>query len=199
MPSKQEVQRELQKGSAASQEAATDPKMVSDITDLLNATLEAGKALAKGEMASAAVSLGNKAATLAGLAAEGSESRNAKAGVFASKAILSSLGLINLAGVTRPNVIVATIGATFLKKVALAFDLAGGDDRKAKMIAAVCDLAGQAAATFVAGAEVVGAEAASGGAATPLAIGIAGLQTAALAAAVVNVIKVARELRQPAK
>jgi len=196
MPSEQDVQQALQSSGGAAQEAAVDPKMVSDLTDLLNATLEAGKALSKGDMAAAAISFGGKAATLAGMAADSSQSTTAKAGVFASKTILASLGLVNLAKVNSPNAVIATVGATFLKKIALAFDLAGNDDRRAKMIAALCDLAGQTAATVVAGMEVAGVEAGSAGAASPLAISIAGLQTAALAAAFCNVWKVAKELKR---
>jgi len=85
-----------------------------------------------------------------------------------SQMFIQTLSLASLAGKTHPGIILATVGAVFFKKIALAMGLAN-DNKQAKCIGAFADLSSAVLTTGVA----TTAAFATGGVATVLAIGAA--------------------------
>jgi hypothetical protein len=171
-----EIQQALKTSNSESVKAsASNPVVVARIVELITASLEMGKGGLGGIVFGAATKVG----VLADFAGDNANSKTYKASVAASKTLLMSVNLIRL----NPETAVATIGATFLKKVALMMDLAGEDERKAQIIAALMDLAGQAIVTGIAGVEVTAIVGGTGGLGAGLAIPIAIANGAALCAA----------------
>lgn len=96
--------------------------------------------LASGKPADIVIGLTNKSLATGKLVGKSSGSNNVLVGVTAAQILITSAGLISVAGKGPTGAMVA-IGAAFAKKTSLALGLAGSDDKKAKCLAAAADVA----------------------------------------------------------
>ncbi len=87
--------------------------------------------------------IAGKALSTENLVSELIDSKIGKTVGFASGEVLQTLSLLKLAEVSHPNLIIATIGATYIQKIALAFSFVGDDDKQAALIGAYAKLIGQ--------------------------------------------------------
>ncbi|VWX63639.1 conserved hypothetical protein [Burkholderiales bacterium 8X] len=95
--------------------------------------------LASGKPIDLAVGLANKAASTGKLVGKSSNAQGLVVGITAAQILVATA---SLASVGKSPVL--AVSAVFAKKTALAFGLAGGDDKKAKCIAAFADVAAAA-------------------------------------------------------
>ena len=160
-------------------EQASTPKIL-PVTAYMVETLIASFEMAKDGGAGLALGIGSKLVATGTLVSETQNSKNGKLATFASSEVLQTLNLIRLSEAS-PNAVIATVGATFVKKFATAMMLAGDQSRQAELIGDWADVLGQALALGVSVTEAVG----TGGVAIPLAV----LNLAALAVAVTRAVE----------
>lgn len=96
--------------------------------------------LASGKPADMVIGIANKTLATGKLAGKASGSQGLVVGVTAAQILVISAGLVSVAG-KGPGGAMVAVGAAFAKKTSLALSLAGNDDKKAKCIAAMADLA----------------------------------------------------------
>ncbi len=113
-----------------------DADLFAFLVSNFNSTLK----LASGKPADIAIGLSSKALSTSKLAGKASQANGVVIGATAAQIIVTSAGLVSVAG-KGPTAAVVAIGAAFAKKTSLALSLAGGDDKKAKCLAALTDLA----------------------------------------------------------
>jgi len=124
--------------------AINNPELFAFLLSNFNNTLK----LTSGKPTDIAVGLASKALATSKLAGKSQGSTNVVIGTTAAQIILTTASLVSVAGKT-PTVAVMAIGAAFAKKTALALGLAGKDDKRAKCIAALTDLAASGLTTTV--------------------------------------------------
>jgi hypothetical protein len=88
---------------------------------------------------SAALGFADKWATVADASGKMTNNKTLRAAAGGTQILTQSLSLMKLGANATPGAVMATVGAMFTKKVALAFGLAE-DDKRAKIIAAVADV-----------------------------------------------------------
>lgn len=120
--------------------------------------------MAKDGYTGVALGIGGKIVSTGGLIADTTNSKGGKVATFAASETLQTLSLLRLAEAS-PNMVIATVGATFVKKVATAFLLVGDDNKQAELIGAWADVVGQTISMGISVTEAVG----TGGVAIPLA------------------------------
>lgn len=113
-----------------------DSDLFAFLVSNFNATLK----LASGKPSDIAIGITSKALSTSKLAGKASKSSGVVIGATAAQIIVTTAGLVSVAG-KGPTAAVVAIGAAFAKKTSLALSLAGGDDKKAKCLAALTDLA----------------------------------------------------------
>ncbi|WP_156955226.1 hypothetical protein [Polaromonas glacialis] len=96
--------------------------------------------LVSGNSTDVVLGLTNKALSTTKLMGKSSSSQNVVVGVTAAQIILTTASLVSVAGKGPASAVVA-VGAAFVKKTSLALGLAGKDDKQAKCLAALTDLA----------------------------------------------------------
>lgn len=96
--------------------------------------------LASGKPADMVIGLTNKTLATGKLVGKSSGNNNVLVGVTVAQILVTSAGLISVAG-KGPTGALVVIGAAFAKKTSLALGLAGSDDKKAKCMAAAADVA----------------------------------------------------------
>lgn len=111
-----------------------------DLYSFLISTFNGAIKLASGNPADIAVGLSSKTLATTKLVGKSSDSKNLVVGVTAAQIIMTTAGLVTVAS-KGPTSAVVAIGAAFAKKTSLALSLAGGDDKRAKCLAALTDLA----------------------------------------------------------
>jgi hypothetical protein len=105
------------------------------------------------------------------VAGKATNSKNLTAASTGIQALVATASFVSLVGKTSPTAVLPVVGATFAKKTALTFGLAGDDDKQARCIAAAADIVaaglstwGAAAAARAAAAAATGVGAGVGGA-----------------------------------
>jgi hypothetical protein len=136
--------------------------------------------MAKDGATGVALGIGSKIISTGGLVSETTDSKGGKAATFAAGEVLQTLNLLRLADAS-PNMVIATVGATFVKKVAAAFMLVGDDNKQAELIGDWADVVGQALAL---GISLTGVVATDG-----LTLPLAALNAAALVVACTKALK----------
>jgi len=96
--------------------------------------------LATGKPADMAVGLTSKALATTKLAGKAGGASGLVIGTTAAQMLVQTAGLVTVVGKTPAGAMIA-IGAAFAKKTSLALGLAGSDDKRAKCLAALTDLA----------------------------------------------------------
>lgn len=127
----------LQKDSTANKRAALqNPELFGWLLTQFNQTLR----LATGKPTDMVIAVANKSLSTGKLAAKSSQSSGLAISLTTAQIMVTSASLVTVAGKGPGGALVA-IGATFAKKSSLALNLAGGEDKRAKCMAAVADLA----------------------------------------------------------
>ncbi|MEX8496338.1 hypothetical protein [Leptothrix ochracea] len=114
----------------------SNPDLFSFLLTNFNNTIK----IASGKPADIAIGVTNKVLATGKLAGKASESSGIVVGITAAQIIVTTASLVSIAGKTPASAVVA-IGAAFAKKTSLALGLAGKDDKQAKCLAALTDLA----------------------------------------------------------
>ena len=96
--------------------------------------------LATGKPADMAIGLTSKALATTKLAGRAGGASGLVIGSAAAQILVQTAGLVTIAGKTPAGSMIA-IGAAFAKKTSLALGLTGSDDKRAKCLAALTDLA----------------------------------------------------------
>ena len=115
-----------------------------------------GSLAALGKPIDAAFGVADKMTTLADGAGKIANSKTVKLTSSSAQIIIQSLSLIKLGTAATPGMVVATVGAMFTKKVALAFGLVE-DDKSAKIVAAIADLTSAILVTGISYTAIAGA------------------------------------------
>lgn len=121
-----------------------NPDLFAYVLSIFNTAIK----LASGKPAEMAVGVANKTLATGKLVGKASGNQDLLIGVGAAQILLISANLITLNG-SGPGAAMATLGSVFAKHTALALGLAGSDDKKAKCIAAIADLAAAGLTTGV--------------------------------------------------
>lgn len=122
-------------GTPAAKAVSQNAELTGLLTDILNGTLAASE----GKLA-AALGFADKYAAVADFAGKSAQNPTVRAVAASSQILTQTLGLLKLGSGATPGVVVATVGAMFTKKVALAFGLVE-NDKQAKIVAAMADFA----------------------------------------------------------
>jgi hypothetical protein len=113
-----------------------NPKLFAFVLGTFDNTLK----LASGKPSDVSIGLTSKALATTKIAGKAGGSAGIVVGATAAQILVTTAGLISLAG-KSPTTTVVAIGAAFAKKTSLALGLAGKDDKQAKCLAALTDLA----------------------------------------------------------
>ena len=113
-----------------------NPDLFAFLLSNFNNTLK----LASGKPADVAIGLTSKALATGKFVGKAENASAVVIGITAAQILVTTASLVSVAGKSPTSAVVA-IGAAFAKKTSLAFSLAGGDDKRAKCIAALTDLA----------------------------------------------------------
>lgn len=122
-------------GTPAAREVSQNAELTGLLTDILNGTLAASE----GKLG-AALGFADKYAAVAEFAGKSVDNQTVRAFAVSSQMLTQTLGLLKLGSSASPGMVVATVGAMFTKKVALAFGLVE-NDKQAKLLAATADFA----------------------------------------------------------
>ncbi|RVU43780.1 hypothetical protein [Rubrivivax rivuli] len=133
-------------GTPAAKAVSQDAELTGLLTDILNGTLAASE----GKLG-AALGFADKYAALADFAGKSRQNQTVRAFATSSQILTQTLGLLKLGSNASPGMVLATVGAMFTKKVALAFGLVE-NDKQAKLVAATADFASAALTVGVAAA-----------------------------------------------
>jgi hypothetical protein len=96
--------------------------------------------LASGKPADIVVGIANKTLATGKLVGKSSGNDGLLLGVSAAQILVITAGLVTIVG-KGPGAAIVAIGAAFAKKTSLALGLAGTEDKKAKCLAAIADVA----------------------------------------------------------
>jgi hypothetical protein len=121
-----------------------NPELFAFLLTNFNNTLK----LASGKPSDIAIGFTAKALSTTKLVGKSKSSQGVVVGTTAAQILLATASLVSVAGKT-PTTAVMAIGAVFAKKTALAMGLAGKDDKRAKCIAALADVAASGLTTAV--------------------------------------------------
>ena len=102
---------------------------------------------------SAALGFVDKTATVADVAGKVANNQTVRVSAASTQLITQTLSLLKLSSTASPGAVVATVGAIFTKKVALAFGLAE-DNKQAKLIGATADILSSVLTVGLAAAEL---------------------------------------------
>jgi hypothetical protein len=160
---------------------ARNPKTFLAISSFMIESANASFEMAKDGLPGVALGLGGKVVATATFTSDAADSKGGKAASFVGSEVMQTLNLLRLATDASPTRIIATLGATFVRKMATAFMYAGEENRQAELIGDWADVVGQALALSVS----VPVAIASFGIETPLAV----LNAGALAVACVKAWK----------
>lgn len=122
--------------TAATRDVIKNPELFAFLVGNFNNTLK----LVSGKPADMAIGLSSKALSTTKLAGKASAASGVVVGVTAAQILLTTASLVSVVGKTPAGAMIS-IGAVFAKKTSLALGLAGGDDKRAKCLAALTDLA----------------------------------------------------------
>lgn len=113
-----------------------NPELFAFLLSNFNNTLK----LASGKPADMVLGLTNKALATTKIAGKAANSSGVVVGITAAQILMTTASLVSVAG-KSPTAAVVAVGAAFAKKTSLALGLAGKDDKRAKCLAALTDLA----------------------------------------------------------
>ncbi len=122
-------------GGPNAQAVLADAQLMGKLVDMLNGTLAAGDGRLAGVLGYI-----DKNAALCDVVVRGKDAKTLRAASTSVQILTQTLGLLKLGANASPAMVTATVGAMFTKKVALAFGLAE-NDKQAKLIAAIADMA----------------------------------------------------------
>lgn len=117
-------------------EVINNPDLFAFVLAQFNNTLK----LASGRPADIVLGLTNKTLATGKLVGKSTQSQGVVVGITAAQILVTSASLLSVAG-KGPAGAMIMVGAVFAKKTSLAFGLAGSDDKQAKCLSALADLA----------------------------------------------------------